>query len=54
MPSAWKRSHITSVHKGGATDNPSNYRPIAVIPVVAKVLKKVFSTQLSVYLIARN
>ena len=38
VPSAWKRSHITPVHKGGASDDP--YRPIAVVPVVAKVLER--------------
>ena len=38
------------MHKGGATDDPSSYCPIAVVPVVAKVMKKIFSTQLSVYL----
>ena len=39
IPSAWKQSHISPVHKGGAVEDPSNYRPIAVVPVVAKVLE---------------
>ena len=54
VPTAWKRSHITPVHKGGASDDPSNYRPIAVVPVVAKVLEKIVSTQLSMYLERNN
>ena len=29
VPLAWKRSHITPVFKGGAPNDPSNYRPIA-------------------------
>ena len=49
VPSAWKRFHITPVHKGGASDDPSNYCPIAVVPVVAKILEKIVSTQLSMY-----
>ena len=44
VPSAWKRSHIMPVHKGGAPDDPSDYRPIAVVPVVAEVLEKIVST----------
>ena len=35
VPSAWKQSHISAVHKGGAVEDPGNYRPIAVVPVVA-------------------
>ena len=54
MPSAWKRSHITPVHKGGAPDDPSNYRPIAVVPVVMNVLEKIVSTQLGQYLKQNN
>ena len=38
VPLAWKRSHITPVFKGGAPNDPSNYRPIAVVPVVTKIL----------------
>ena len=44
IPSAWKQSNITPVHKGGCIDDPSNYRTISVVPVVAKVLKRLFPT----------
>ena len=50
VPHAWKQSHITPVHKGGSTDDPSHYRPIAVVSVIAKVLEKIVATQLSSYL----
>ena len=50
MPQAWKQSHITPVHKGGSLDEPSNFRPISVVSVVAKILEKIVSTQLSSYL----
>jgi len=32
IPKDWKQSHITPIHKGGSTGNPSNYHPIAVVP----------------------
>ena len=47
-------SHITPVHKGGTLDDPSNYHPIAVITMVAKVLEKIVSTQLNQYLEQNN
>ena len=50
MPCAWKQSHITPVYKGSCTDNSSNYRPIAVVSVVAKVLGKIVATKLSSYM----
>ena len=50
MPREWKQSHITPIHKRSPVDNPSNYRPISVICVVAKILKKVMSIQLLSYL----
>ena len=50
IPSGWKQSHISPVHKGGAVEDPSNYRPIAVVPVVAKVLEKIVACQIGTYL----
>ena len=50
FPSDWKHSHITPVHKGGPFDDPSNFRPISVVPVLAKILEKIVSIQLSSYL----
>ena len=50
IPSAWKQSNITPVHKGGVKDDPSNYRKIAVVPILAKILEKIVATQLSTYL----
>ena len=38
------------MHKGGCTDDSSNYRPIAVVSVVAKVLEKIVATKLSSYM----
>ena len=46
----WKRSHITLVHKGNSADDTTNYRPIAVVSVVVKILEKLVATELSRYL----
>jgi len=50
IPSAWKQSNITHVHKGVSCDGPSNFRPISVVPVTAKLLEKLISIQLIEYL----
>ena len=36
VPSEWKRSHITPIHKGDSPDDPSNFRPISVVPILAR------------------
>lgn len=40
-PTDWKIIHVVSVHKGGATNKISNYRPIALIPTIAKIFDNV-------------
>ena len=50
IPVGWKQSHITLVYKGSKCDDPSDYRPISVVPTLAKVLEKIVSVQLIQYL----
>ena len=40
VPSAWKEALVVPVHKGGAKSDPSNYRPIALLSIVCKVMEK--------------
>ncbi len=41
FPQEWKVSRVSPVYKSGIRNNPSNYRPISVIPVVAKTFEKI-------------
>ena len=50
VPMAWKKSNVTPVHKGGKTDDPGNYRPVSVVPIVAKVFEKMIASQLNIFL----
>ena len=50
VPLAWKQSNVTPIYKGGDTKNPGNFRPISVVPTVAKVLEKVVADQLGLFL----
>ena len=49
FPTEWKRCNVTPIHKGGPSDIPGNYRPISVVPVVAKLLEKIVAHQLQSY-----
>ena len=44
--------HVTAVpiHKDGDTENPSNFRPISLLPVVRKILEKNLSEQICSFL----
>ena len=50
LPKEWKSANITPVHKGGDETNMNNYRPISVLPIVAKILERIVFDQLYDYL----
>ena len=49
IPRDWKRSNATAVYKHGPCEDPLNYRPISVVPIIAKVLEKLVASQLNGY-----
>ena len=49
-PSFWGSARIKLVHKAGNTDDPSNFRPIALTSVVGKLFHKILSRRLEEYL----
>lgn len=47
VPSLWKQANVTAVYKGkGAKDNPANYRPISILPILGRMMEKAIATQL--------
>ena len=54
LPKQWKAATVTALHKKGDTGDPNNYRPISVIPVVAKLCERVVCTQLMSYLTSHH
>lgn len=54
FPDKWKNAKVFPVHKGNAKDDPNNYRPISVLPVVAKVFEKLVYDQVYHYLNENN
>ena len=55
LPSQWKKANVTPVWKGkGCKSHPSNYRPISILPVLARTLEKIAANQLNSYCNARS
>ena len=50
MPTEWKSAVVIPLYKKGDRLDPSNYRPISIIPVVAKLCERVVCSQLMTYL----
>ena len=50
FPEAWKKVKIIPLHKTDDLLNPKNYRPVAIIPILSKILEKVISNQMTKYL----
>ncbi|MES9972861.1 MAG: reverse transcriptase family protein, partial [Candidatus Thiodiazotropha sp.] len=50
VPSAWKSGIITPIYKGGLRSDPSNYRPVTLLPVLSKVMESIIADNLMQYL----
>ena len=40
FPSDWKYARVVPIPKSGCSKNPANYRPISILSVLSKLLKK--------------
>ena len=40
FPNDWKTAVVTPLFKKGFTDDPGNYRPIAILPILSKLLER--------------
>ena len=50
VPNLWKLAKITPIFKSGNKEQPSNYRPISVLPVLSKILEKAVHHQFLAFL----
>lgn len=50
FPLEWKKSNVRAIWKNkGSKSLPGNYRPISIIPILARILEKQLAYQLSTY-----
>ena len=54
FPSTWKLAKMSPLFKKGSKQDPSNYRPISVLPTISKLLEKAVHMQLYSYLRDNN
>ena len=45
---------MTPIYKDGDKADPSNFRPISVVPVATKILEKLIASHLGMYLESHN
>ena len=50
FPDELKEARVFPNHKGGPSEDPSNYRPISILPIVSKVIEKHVTKHLFAYL----
>ena len=49
VPAAWKVTYVHPIQKNSKSTEPSNYRPISILPTIAKITERVVYEQLSSY-----
>lgn len=54
FPTKWKHSIVVPIIKSGSANEPSNYRPISLLPVLSKTVEKIISAQLIQHLETNN
>ena len=50
FPSSWKKSKVIPLHKKDDKMDPKNYRPVAIVPVLSKILEKAVFGQIMDYM----
>ena len=54
FPDCLKKAVVVPIYKRGDPNNPSNYRPIALLPIFGKVLEKILFNQLNSFFETNN
>ena len=54
VPTSWKHSLVLPIFKSGDHTQPSNYRPISIVPVIAKIVERAVHQQLYGYLASNH
>ena len=50
FPNCLKIAIVKAIHKKGDTEDPSNYRPLSILPIVSKIFERSATNQLVKYL----
>lgn len=50
FPTSWKHALVVPILKTGDVNDPNNFRPISLLPIISKLLEKVITNQLMYFL----
>ena len=50
VPNDWKRADVVPIYKSGKKEEPSNYRPVSLTSVVAKICERIVKNRWNEYL----
>jgi hypothetical protein len=54
FPNRLKIAKVVPIHKGGDTNNPANFRPISLLPVLSKVIEKLMYNRMLKFINKHN
>lgn len=54
FPKTWKTAVVVPIYKGGAKNDPGNYRPISLLGSISKLLERIVNERLMKYLEQNN
>jgi hypothetical protein len=54
VPTSWKISRVTPIHKKGIRSNPNNFRPIANTSIICRLMERILHEQITNYLIVNS
>ena len=54
VPAAWGESILKLIHKKGTTDDPGNFRPIALSNIIVKTLHLILAKRVTTFLISNK
>ena len=54
LPEAWKKAHVTPIHKKGSKVVPGNYRPVSLTSVIGNMMESIVKDQLVEHMMLYN